>query len=56
MYIFLHFTAHKLLMHNGNDSPARTPNLEFSDEKQKSLNSGLAFIPLPCSLFLFNKV
>ena len=34
MYIFLHFTD-KLLMDNGNDPPACTPNLEFSDEKQK---------------------
>ena len=27
------------LMNNGNNLPTRTPNLEFSDEKQ--LNSGL---------------
>ena len=28
-------------MNNGNDLPARTSNLEFSDENRKSLNSGL---------------
>ena len=28
-------------MDNGNDPPARTSNLEFSDENRKSLNSGL---------------
>ena len=28
-------------MHNGNDLPAHTPNLEFSDEKQRLLNTDL---------------
>ena len=29
-------------MNNGNDSPARSTNLEFPDEKQKSLNLTVA--------------
>ena len=29
------------LTNNGNDLPACTPNLEFSDENRKSLSGGL---------------
>ena len=36
-----YFMALVELMNNGNDLPPCTSNLEFSDEKQKALNSDL---------------
>ena len=35
--VFTHLQIILTIMDNGNDPPARTSNLEFSDEKQKTI-------------------